>query len=158
MIKEIFVNSLISALCVVILVIIFEIIFFFFKIKKDIEANSLRLISKIPVLPLSNGSAETEQILANLVSENKTKLKNERIKRIGLVVILLVIFIIFTIILTILLYNMIDFTKLISFVILTFVAIVVIEIILYFEVFSKLKTTNDNSLLVELYNQIMTDL
>ncbi len=158
MIKEIFVNSLISALCVVILVIIFEIIFFFFKIKKDIEANSLRLISKIPVLPFYNGSAETEQILANLVSENKTKLKNERIKRIGLVVILLVIFIIFTTILTILLYNMIDFTKLISFVILTFVAIVVIEIILYFEVFSKLKTTNDNSLLVELYNQIMTDL
>jgi hypothetical protein len=55
MLKEIFANSLISALCLVVLVVIFEIIFFFAKIKKDIESNSVRLINKIPNLPIVNG-------------------------------------------------------------------------------------------------------
>jgi hypothetical protein len=165
MLKEIFANSLISALCLVVLVVIFEIIFFFAKIKKDIESNSVRLINKIPNLPIVNGISINEiqnidtinnyqEILNNLIIDNKEKLKNERIKRASILFIIVIIFTIFTIIIGILLSNLIDFKKLIVFVILTFFITIIFEMILYFNVFSKVKTTNDDSLIVELYNQL----
>jgi len=166
--KELFVNSLISALYLVILVIIFEIIFFFIKIKKDIEANSLRLINKIPDIPIDKiismsriKNENQNEIITNmkktfedLVSENQTKLKNRRTKSVIIVGVILIIFATITILMTIFLKSTIDFKKLIAFVMLTFVLTVVCEIIFYFEVFSKVKTTNDDSLLVEFYKQL----
>jgi SNF family Na+-dependent transporter len=92
--------------------------------------------------------------LENLVSENQTKLKNQRTKSVILLVLIIVIVSIITILMTIFFAEMIDFKKLISFVILTFVLTAVCEIIFYFEIFSKIKTTNDDSLLIELYNQL----
>ncbi len=166
--KELFVNSLISALYLVILVIIFEIIFFFLKVKKDIEGNSLRLINKMPHIPIEKNIpipgiknenkneiiGDAKMALENLVSENQTKLKNQRTKSVILLVLIIVIVSIITILMTIFFAEMIDFKKLISFVILTFVLTAVCEIIFYFEIFSKIKTTNDDSLLIELYNQL----
>ena len=166
--KELFVNSLISALYLVILVIIFEIIFFFIKIKKDIEANSLRLIDKIPDIPIDKiismsgiKNENQNEIIRNiktsledLVSENQSKLKNRRTKIVIILVVLIVIFASIIILMTIFFKSIIDFKKLIAFVLLTFVLTAVCEIIFYFEVFSKVKTTNDDSLLVEFYKQL----
>jgi hypothetical protein len=166
--KELFVNSLISAIYLVILVIIFEIIFFFFKIKTDIEANSLRLIDKIPDIPIDKiismsgiKNENQNEIITNmkssledLVSDNQTKLKNRRTKSIIIISVLIIIFTIITILMTMFFQSMIDFKKLIAFVILTFVIVMVCEIIFYFEVFSKIKTTNDDRLLIELYKQL----
>ena len=166
--KELFVNSLISALYLVILVIIFEIIFFFIKIKKDIEANSLRLIDKIPDIPIDKiismsgiKNENQNEIIRNiktsledLVSENQSKLKNKRTKIVITLFILIVIFASIIILMSVFFKSIIDFKKLIAFVTLTFVLTAVCEIIFYFEVFSKVKTTNDNSLLVEFYKQL----
>ncbi len=166
--KELFANSLISALYLVILVIIFEILFFLFKVKKDIEENSLRLINKIPNIPIDKNISipgiknenKNEIIvnariaLENLVLENQNKLKNQRIQSVLWLALLIVIFTIITIVITILLVNIIDFKKLIAFVILTFVITAGCEIICYFKIFSKIKTTNDESLLLELYKQL----
>jgi hypothetical protein len=166
--KELFVNSLISALYLVILVIIFEIIFFFIKIKKDIEANSLRLIDKIPDIPIDKiisisgiKNENQNEIISNmktsledLVSENKSKLKNRRTKIVITLFMLIVIFAIIIILMSVFFKSSIDFKKLIAFVTLTFVLTAVCEIIFYFEIFSKVKTTNDDSLLVEFYKQL----
>jgi hypothetical protein len=166
--KELFVNSLISALYLVILVIIFEIIFFFLKIKKDIEANSLRLINKIPDIPIDKiismsgiKNENQNEIIRNiktsledLVSENQSKLKNKRTKIVITLFTIIVIFAIIIILMSVFLKSMIDFKKLIAFVTLTFVLTAVCEIIFYFEIFSKVKTTNDDSLLVEFYKQL----
>jgi hypothetical protein len=166
--KELFVNSLISALYLVILVIIFEIIFFFIKIKKDIEANSLRLIDKIPDIPIDKiisisgiKNENQNEIISNmktsledLVSENQSKLKNRRTKIVITLFMLIVIFAIIIILMSVFFKSSIDFKKLIAFVTLTFVLTAVCEIIFYFEIFSKVKTTNDDSLLVEFYKQL----
>jgi hypothetical protein len=166
--KELFANSLISALYLVILVIIFEILFFLFKVKKDIEENSLRLINKIPNIPIDKNISipgiknenkneiiiNVRTALENLVLENQNKLKNQRSQSVLLLALLIVIFTIITIIITIFLVNIIDFKKLIAFVILTFVITAGCEIICYFKIFSKIKTTNDESLLLELYKQL----
>ena len=171
---KIFSDSLVSAMVLIIVVMIFEIIFFFVKIQKDIENHALNMINKIPItyidilgqlnkIPIFNVLPDEEKLkveaslktilsrsIKDLVDINRDKLNKKRRKSLVVLFVSLGIYIVITLILAILLRNQIDFTKLVIFVSLTLVITAIFEIIFYFKIFSKIKTTNEESILIKL--------
>ncbi len=176
---KIFSDSLVSSMVLIIAVIIFEIAFFFVKIQKDIESHALKMINKIPInyidilgqlnnFPIFNILPNEQKIkietslktilsssIKKLVDINRDKLNKKRKKSLIILFVSLFIYIIITLILGISLRNQIDFTKLIVFVSLTLVITAVFEIIFYFAIFKKIKTTNEESVLIKIREEII---
>jgi hypothetical protein len=177
---KIFSDSLISSMVLIIAVIIFEIIFFFVKIQKDIKKYSLKMIDKIQVndnilekfknnVSMNNLFSQIPQLnnlehmikirfsqsIRDLVEINKKKLNNKRKKALTILYLCLFIYIIITLILAIILRKHIDFYKLIVFVSLTLIITAIFELVFYFKIFSKIKTTNMESLIIKLHEKLI---
>ena len=67
----------------------------------------------------------------------------------------LFIYIVITLILAIILRKHIDFYKLIVFVSLTLIITAIFELVFYFKIFSKIKTTNMESLIIKLHEKLI---
>ncbi len=161
MFVNIFADALVGSFILISFVIIFEIIFYFLKINKDIESNTDNLqnniqdiIINIPELLKINLS----ESIRDLVNINKKNIKNRRRKSIVILCIILLIFFIITIILSIKLRNYINVPKLAAFVLLTLLITGICEIIFYFVIYSKLKTVNNQKLLITVYNKITNNI
>ena len=176
---KIFSDSLVSSMVLIITVIIFEIIFFFVKIQKDIENHALKMINKVPITYIDiigqlnkniifNSLPNEEKIkidtslktifsqsIKDLVNVNKNKLNQKRKRSLIILFVSLFIYIIITLILGILLRNHIDFKKMLLFVSLTLFITAIFEIIFYFTIFSKIRTTNEENLLIELHKELI---
>jgi hypothetical protein len=176
---KIFADSLVSSMVLIIAVIIFEIVFFFVKIKKDIEGHALNMIDKVPITyidiigqlnknPIFNNLPNEQkskievtlktifsQSIKDLVNLNKQILNQKRKKSLIVLYVSLFIYIIITLIFGFLLRNHIDFIKLFAFVSLTLVITAIFEIIFYFTIFSKIKTTNEEKLLIKLHSEFI---
>ncbi len=175
MFVNIFADSLVGSFILISFVIIFEIIFYFVKINKDIESNTDHLQNNAPDLTidipglLDKIKIEDKDIktkitnvlktslsesIRDLVNINKENIKNRRRTSLIVLCVIILIFIIITIILSIKLRNYINFPKLAAFVLLTLLITGICEIIFYFQIYSKLKTVNNERLLITLYNKI----
>ncbi len=175
MLFNIFADALVGSFILITFVIIFEIIFYFVKINKDIESNTDNLQNNAPEVTidipglLDKIKIEDKNIhilisnvlkkslsesIRDLVNINKENIKNRRRKSLIVLLVILSIFFIITIILSIKLRNYINFQKLAVFVLLTLLITGICEIIFYFNIYSKLKTVNNEKLLITLYNKI----
>jgi ABC-type maltose transport system permease subunit len=171
MISTILGDAIIGSITVIIAIIIFEIIFYFAKINKDIESSTINAIKAIPDItidlkkyfPEINSDSENDikskfsQSIRDLVEVNKDKLKNRRIISIVVLIILLIIFIAITVSISIYLKNVLDFSKLFAFVLLTLLITAVFEVIFYFTIYSKLKKVNNEILLITIYNRLQNN-
>lgn len=175
MFVNIFADALVGSFILITFVIIFEIIFYFLKINKDIESNTDTLQNNIPDITIDipglldkinikNENIQTEisnilkislsESIRDLVNINKENIKNRRRNSIIVLCIIIAIFFVITIILSIKLRNYINFPKLAAFVLLTLLITGICEIIFYFKIYSHLKTVNNERLLITLYNRI----
>jgi hypothetical protein len=171
MISTILGDAIIGSITVIIVIIIFEIIFYFVKINKDIESSTINAINSIPDITIdikkyfSGVTSDSEkefknkfsQSIRDLVDVNKDKLKNRRIISIVVLIILLIIFIAITVSISIYLKNVLDFSKLFAFVLLTLLITAIFEVIFYFTIYSKLKKVNNEILLITIYNRLQNN-
>ena len=171
MISTILGDALIGSITVIIAIIIFEIIFYFVKINKDIEFGTINAINNIPDInidikkyfPQINSDSEKtiknvfSQSIRDLVDTNKNKLKNRRIISVLVLIIFVIVFIIITVSISIYLKNILDFSKLATFVLLTLFITAVFEVIFYFLIYSKLKKINNQLLLITIYDRLQNN-
>ncbi len=175
---QIFIDSLVSSFVLVTVIIIFEIIFYFIKVNKDIESYTDTLFKQMPSINTDflNGlktndvfinlpelekpnivnviNSNISKSITDLVNINKDKLSHRRIKCLFILVSIVTIFLIITIFLSITLKDYVNFSKLAAFVLLTLFITAVFEIIFYFKIYSKLKTINNDRLIITIYNRI----
>lgn len=170
--KKIFIDALMGAMCLIIMIIIFEIIFFFTIIYKNLESNSRSLIDNLPEYKIDvdsltnlqelkqnekqvlnqNAKMKISLFIKKLVDVNNDKLNHKQKVCLIVLFVFVTIFILITIILLFFFRNIIDFKKITIFVSITVFITAICEIICYFNIFSKIRTTNEDNLMIKLYD------